>query len=87
MDAVGWFLEKELVSLWDSIFPEPGQPSAKLSQITRPTACRKTQHTMSQWYRAVHVPLISRLLRDAQSHPFCTSLYASLILLHIIIFS
>ena len=35
------FLKKELNRLWNSILPEPGQPSAQLSKLLRPTECRK----------------------------------------------
>ena len=34
----------------------PVQPSAQLSELTRPIACRKTQHSMGRWYRTVHIP-------------------------------
>ena len=40
----------------NSILPEPGQPSAQLSKLLRPTECRKTQHSTSQWHRTVHIP-------------------------------
>ena len=48
--------EKELVRLWNSMLPEPGQPSAELSKLIRLTACKKTKPTVSQWYRAVYNP-------------------------------
>ena len=48
--------KKELIRLWNSILPEPGQPSAQLSKLIRPTECRKTQHSMSRWHRTVHIP-------------------------------
>ena len=35
-------LRKELILLWNSILPEPGQPSAKLSKLICLTACKKT---------------------------------------------
>ena len=49
-------LRKELIALWNSILPEPGQPSAQLSKLIRLIACKKTKHTVSRWYRAVYVP-------------------------------
>ena len=48
--------KKKLIRLWNSILPEPGQPSAQLSKLIRPTECRKTQHSMSRWHRTVHIP-------------------------------
>ena len=48
--------KKELIRLWNSILPEPGQPSAQLSKLIRPTECRKTQHSISRWHRTVHIP-------------------------------
>ena len=52
-----WFFsKKELIRLWNSILSEPGQPSAQLSKLIRPTECRKTQHSMSRWHRTVHIP-------------------------------
>ena len=54
-DAVG-SLKKELIRLWNSILPEPGQPSAQLSKLIRMTACKKTKHTVSRWYRTVYIP-------------------------------
>ena len=32
-----------------SILPEPGQPSAQMSQLKCPIACKKTQHAMGWW--------------------------------------
>ena len=32
-----------------NIRPEPGQPSAQLSQLICPIACKKTVHAMSRW--------------------------------------
>ena len=32
-------LLKELIRLWNSILPEPGQPSAQLSKLIRLTTC------------------------------------------------
>ena len=51
-------LRKELIRLWNSILPEPGQPSAQLSKLIRLTTCKKTNHTVSRWYRTVHIPLL-----------------------------
>ena len=45
-----------LIRLWNSILPEPGQPSAQLSKLICLTECRKTQHSMSRWHRTVHIP-------------------------------
>ena len=54
-DAVG-SLKQELIRLWNSVLPEPGQPSAQLSKLIRLTACKKkTKHTISQWYRTVYI--------------------------------
>ena len=39
----------KLIRLWNSILPEPGQPSAQLSKLIRPNEYRKTQHSMSRW--------------------------------------
>ena len=50
------FLKKELIRLWNSILPKPGQPSAQLSKLIRPTECRKTQQSISRWHRTVHIP-------------------------------
>ena len=49
-------LEKEMIHLWNSILPEPGQPSAQLSKLIRLTTCKKTKHTVSQWSRTVYIP-------------------------------
>ena len=49
-------LRKQLIRLWNSILPEPKQPSAQLSKLIRFTACKKTKHTVSRWYRAVYIP-------------------------------
>ena len=59
------FQKKELIRLWNSLLPEPGQPSAKLSKLIRPTECRKTQHSMSRWHRTVHIP---RLVDSYDTH-------------------
>ena len=42
--------------LWNSILPEPGQPSAQLSKLICLTACKKTKHTVIRWYRTVYIP-------------------------------
>ena len=49
-------LRKELIRLWNSILPEPGQPSAQLSKLIRLTTCKKTEHTVRWWYRTVYIP-------------------------------
>ena len=49
------FFKKELICLWNSILPEPGPPSAKLSKLIRLTAFKKTKHSVSRWYRTVYI--------------------------------
>ena len=49
-------LKIELICLWNSILPEPGQPSAQLSKLIHLTACKKVMHAISRWYRTVYVP-------------------------------
>ena len=49
-------LKIELIILWNSILSEPGQLSAQLSKLIRFTACKKTKHTVSRWYRIVYIP-------------------------------
>ena len=51
-------LKKQFIRLWNSILPEPGQPSAQLSKLIRLTACKKTKHAVSRWYRTVYIPLL-----------------------------
>ena len=48
-------LKIELISLWNSLLPEPGQPSVKLSNLIRLTACKKAMHALSRWYRTVYI--------------------------------
>ena len=48
-------LKKKIIRLSNSILPEPGQPSAQLSKLIRLTACKKTKHTVSRWYRTVYI--------------------------------
>ena len=48
-------LNIELIRLWSSILPEPGQPSAQLSELIRLTACKKAMHATSRWYRTVYI--------------------------------
>ena len=48
-----WFFKKRTHPIWNSILPEPGQPSGQLSKLIRLTACKKTKHTVSRSYRAV----------------------------------
>ena len=49
-------LKIELIHLWNSLLPEPGQPSAQLSKLIRITACKKAMHAISRWYRTVYIP-------------------------------
>ena len=51
-------LRKEHIRLWNRILPELGQPSAQLSKLIRLTACKKTNRTVSRWYRTVYIPLL-----------------------------
>ena len=55
-DAVGSLEKNELIRLWNSILPEPGQLGAQLSKLMRLTAYKKTCNTESWWYRTVHIP-------------------------------
>ena len=55
MDAIG-SLKQELLNFWNSILPEPGQPSAQLSKLIRLTAYKKTKHAVSRWYGTVYIP-------------------------------
>ena len=54
-DAVG-SLRKRTHPSWNIILPEPGQPSAQLSKLIRLTACKKTKHAVSRWYRTADIP-------------------------------
>ena len=58
-------LKIELIRLWNSILPEPQQPSAQLSKLIRLTACKKTKHTVSRWCRTVYIP---RLVPSYDTH-------------------
>ena len=49
-------LKIELIRLWSSILPEPGQPSAQLSKLICLTSCKKAMHAASRWYRTVYIP-------------------------------
>ena len=49
-------LKIELIRLWNSVLPEPGQPSAQLSKLIRITACKKAMHAISRWYRTLYIP-------------------------------
>ena len=49
-------LKIELIRLWNSILPEPGQPSAQLSKLIRITARKKAMHAISRFYIAVYIP-------------------------------
>ena len=55
LTAVAVTHKKELIRLWHSISPEPGQSSAQLSKLIRLTACKKTKHTVSRWYWTVYI--------------------------------
>ena len=58
-DLLSWMplvLKIELIRLWNSILPEPGQPSAQLSKLIRLTAYKKAMHATSRWYRTVYIP-------------------------------
>ena len=46
-DVVG-SLKIDPIPLWNSILPEPGQPSAQLSGPIRLTACKKALHAISR---------------------------------------
>ena len=48
-------LKIELIHLWKMILPEPGQPSAQLSELICLTACKKAMHAISWWYRTVYM--------------------------------
>ena len=45
-----------LIRIWNSILPEPVQPSAQLSKLICLTACKKAMHPISRWYRTVYIP-------------------------------
>ena len=46
----------EMLAPPDTILPEPGQPTAQLSELIRLTACKKAMHAISRWYRTVYIP-------------------------------
>ena len=48
-------LKIELIRLWSSRLPEPGQPSAQLSKLICLTACKKAMHASSRWYRTSYM--------------------------------
>ena len=56
LSAIPLVLKIGLIRLWNSILPEPGQPSAQLSELIRLTACKKAMHAISRWYRTVYIP-------------------------------
>ena len=58
-------LRKELIRLWSSILPEPGQPGAQLSKHT-PHCMQKDQAYSKQVVLDSLYPIISSLLRHAQ---------------------
>ena len=49
-------LNKELIRLWNSILPEPGQPSAQLSELIHLAACKKAMNVIRPWYTTVNIP-------------------------------
>ena len=48
--------KKDLIRLWNSILPDPGQPNPLLSKLILITAYKMTHNTVSRWYRTVHIP-------------------------------
>ena len=58
LSGMPFVLKIELIHLWNSILPEPRQPSVKLSKHMRLTACKKAVHTLSRWYRTVYIALL-----------------------------
>ena len=48
LSGMPYVLKIELIRLWSSILPEPGQPSAQLSKLIRLTACKKAMHATSR---------------------------------------
>ena len=51
-DLLTWMplvLKTELIGLWNSTLPDPGQPSAQLPKLIHPSACKKAMHVLSQW--------------------------------------
>ena len=51
-------LKIEFIHLWNSLLPDPGQPSAQLSKLIHLTACKKAMHAKSRWYRTVYIPCL-----------------------------
>ena len=59
-------LKIELVRLWNSISPEPGQPNAQLFELIRLSALKRViMHAISLWYRTVYIP---RLVTSYNTH-------------------
>ena len=56
LSGIQLVLKIELIRLWNSLLPEPRQPSAQLSKLIRLTACKKAMHSISRWYRTVYIP-------------------------------
>ena len=56
LSGIPLVLKIELIRLWNTILPEPGQPSAQLSQLIHLTACTNSMHAISRWYRTVYIP-------------------------------
>ena len=46
-------LKLDLIRLWNSILPEPGQLNVHLSKVIRLIACKNAIHTTSRWYKPV----------------------------------
>ena len=58
LSGIPLVLKIELIRLWNSILPEPEQPSAQLSKLMRLTACKKAMHARSRFYRTVYIPCL-----------------------------
>ena len=53
-----WPFKKKNTSAFGTAYllPELGQLSAQLPKLIRLTACKKTKHTVSPWYRTIYIP-------------------------------
>ena len=56
LSRMPFVLKIEVFGIWNSVLPEPGQPSAQLSKLIPLTACKKAMHAISRWYRTVYIP-------------------------------
>ena len=56
LSGIPLVLKIELIRLWNSILPEPGQPSGQQSKLIRLTSCKKAMHAINRWYRTVYSP-------------------------------